>query len=163
MPVLTETDPGLHLAGKDRVAFSLDPNRPRRRYSHTLREGMATTLAILGSVIRDNRIAGDLTGANVANIVVRDLLNGADVDRWLTLSGLVPLLGEAAPERFMDAVEKSLREDNPAVMALFTETEDGFGGQRSHHSPLLWALETLAFSPAHVARGRDRPSQAHRA
>lgn len=152
MPVLAEADPGLHLAGKDRVAFSMDPERPRRRYSHNLREGMATTLAILGSVIGDNRIAGDLTGANVASIVIRDLLEGADADRWLTLSGLLPLLAEAAPERCLDAVEKSLREVNPAVMALFTETDDGFGGQRSRHSPLLWALETLAFSPAHVAR-----------
>jgi hypothetical protein len=151
-PVLTEADPGLHLAGRDRVALSIDPDRPQRRYSHTLREGMATTLAILGSVIGENRIAGDLTGANVASIVVRDLLEGADADLWLTLSGLLPLLAEAAPERFLDAIENSLREDDSAVMAIFTETDDGFGGQRSHHSPMLWALEKLAFSPAHVAR-----------
>ena len=151
-PVLTEVDAGLHLVGKDRIAFSLNPDRPRERYSRTLREGMVTTLAILGSIFGGSRVAGDLTGANVANIIVRDLLDGADGDLWLTLSGLLPLLAEAAPETFMDAVERSLRADDSAVMALFSETEDGFGGQRSHHSPLLWALETLAFSPSHVAR-----------
>lgn len=151
-PVLTEVDPALHLTGKERIAFSMDPDRPRRRYSNTLRDGIATTLAVLGSVAGDLRIGGDLTGQAVANRVVRDLLEDADGDRWLTLSARLPLLAEAAPDMFLDAVEKSLRQPDPAVMALFNETDDGFGQQRSSHSPLLWALETLAFSPAHLAR-----------
>lgn len=151
-PVLAEVDPALHLTGKERIAFSMDPDRPRRRYSNTLRDGIATTLAVLGSIAGDLRIGGDLTGQAVANRVVRDLLQDADGDRWLTLSGRLPLLAEAAPDIFLDAVEKSLRQPDPAVMALFNETDDGFGQQRSSHSPLLWALETLAFSPAHLAR-----------
>ncbi|SOC46595.1 hypothetical protein SAMN05660748_0330 [Blastococcus aggregatus] len=152
VPVLTEIDPALHLVGKERIAFSIDPDRPRRRYSGTLREGVAATLAALGSIAGDRRIGGELTGSTVASRVVRDLLDDADANRWLTLSGRLPLLAEAAPDVFLDAVEKSLRQPGPAVMALFNETDDGFGQQRSHHSPLLWALETLAFSPAHVAR-----------
>lgn len=152
VPVLTEIDPAFHLVGKERIAFSLDPDRPRRRYSGTIRNGVATTLAVLGSIPGDLRIGGDLTGSTVANRVVRDLLDDADADRWLTLSGRLPLLAEAAPDVFLDAVEKSLLQPDPAVMALFNETDDGFGQQRSYHSPLLWALETLAFSPVHLAR-----------
>jgi len=151
-PVLTEVDPALHLTGKERIAFSMDPDRPRRRYSNTLRDGIATTLAVLGSVAGDVRIGGDLTGQAVANRVVRALLKDADGDRWLTLSGLLPLLAEAAPDMILEAVEKSLMEPDPAVLALFKETDDGFGQQRSSHSPLLWALETLAFSRVYLAR-----------
>jgi hypothetical protein len=150
--VLTEVDPALHLTGKDLLKHSLDRNRARPRYSKTLRNGIATTLAILGAVIANDRIAGNLTGANIANIVVREVLADADSDRWLTLSGLLPLLAEAAPEVFLDAVEKSLRSPDPTVMALFNETDDGFGLQSSHHSPLLWALEALGFAPTQVSR-----------
>lgn len=152
IPVLTEVDPAKHLTGVERVARSLDPDRPRRRYSGELRDGMATTLAILGAVIGDSRLAGDLTGAIIANSAVRDLLQDADEDGWLAVSSHLPALAEAAPERFLDAVEKSLRDENPAVMSLFRETDDGFGGQRTYHSPLLWSLETLSFSRPHLAR-----------
>ena len=103
-------------------------------------------------MVGDTLVAGDLTGANIANRVVRDLLADADADRWLTLSGLLPLLAEAAPEVFLDAVEQSLRKPDPTVMALFNETDDSFGQQRSHHSPLLWALETVGFAPPWVSR-----------
>lgn len=152
VPILTEIDPALHLVGKERIAFLMDPDRPRRRFSGTLRSGVATTLAVLGSIGDDRRIGGNLTGANVSNRVVRDLLEDADADRWGTVSGWLPLLAEAAPAVFLNAVEKSLRQRDPAVMALFRETDDGFGNQGSRHSPLLWALETLAFSPENVAR-----------
>jgi hypothetical protein len=150
--VLTEVDPALHLTGKDLLKHSIDPDRARRRHSETLRNGIATTLAILGSVVGDTLVAGGMTGANIANRAVRELLADADADRWLTLSGLLPLLAEAAPEVFLDAVERSLRKPDPTVMALFNETEDSFGQQRSHRSPLLRALETVGFAPAQVSR-----------
>ena len=150
--VLTEADPALHLTGQERLKHSLDADRPRRWHSGTLRNGMATTLAILGSVVGDTPVAGELTGAIVANRLVQALLSDADADRWLTLSSLLPLFAEAAPEVFLDAVEKSLRQPERPVMALFDETDDGLGQQRSYHSPLLWALETLAFAPTHVSR-----------
>jgi len=151
-PVLTEIDPARDLTNTERLTASLRNAPQRRRHSRTLREGLATTLALLGATVEDTRIAGNLTGANVANIVVRDLLADADADRWLTLSGLLPRLAEASPDMFLDAVERSLRQPNPPVMALFGERDDGFGMQRSDHSPLLWALETLAFSEKHLSR-----------
>jgi len=150
--VLAEVDPALHLTGKDLLTHSLDPDRARRAHSTTLRNGIATTLAILGSVVGDSRIAGDLTGAIIANRVVRGLLASAEADRWLTLSGFLPLLAEGAPEVFLDAVELSLREPGLTVVALFNESDDSFGQQRSHHSPLLWALENLGFASAQVSR-----------
>lgn len=45
-----------------------------------------------------------------------------------------------------------LCEVDPPLMKLFEEKANILGEMRTSHSPLLWALETLAFSPAHVAR-----------
>lgn len=152
VPALTEPDPAMHLRGEERVKFALDPDRPRRRHSSVLRKGLVTTIAVLGSVVRDAAVGGHWTGQALANLLVHDLLHRADADRWVTLSGHLPLLAEAAPNMFLDAVESALAAGDAPVMALFNEVNDGFGQQRSHHSPLLWALETLAFSREHVSR-----------
>ncbi|MET9019218.1 hypothetical protein ABZV93_04470 [Actinopolymorpha sp. NPDC004070] len=146
VPVLTEVDPMMHVTGEQRLEVSLEPTRPRRRHSSPLRNGIATTIAVLGSLIGDSTVGGRWTGQAVANRVVRELLHGANADRWLTLSSHLPLLAEAAPTVFLDAVEQSLKLADRPVMALFNEVGDGFGQLRSRHSPLLWALETLAFS-----------------
>jgi hypothetical protein len=151
-PVLTEPHPAMHLTGKERVKFFLDPDRPRRRHSSALRKGIATTAAVLGSVVGDATVGGHWTGQAVANQIVRDLLDGSDSDRWIILSGHLPLLAEAAPTVFLDAVEKSLNAADAPLMALFDEFDDGFGQQRSRHPPLLWALETMAFSRDYVSR-----------
>ncbi len=117
-----------------------------------MRRGLATTLAILGSVVGDRTAAGTYTGRTVSTVAVRDLLNNADEHRWHVLVDELQLLAEAAPEAFLDAVEASLRAGSPTVMALFSETSDTFTGVRSYHSSLLWALENLAFSPKFVSR-----------
>jgi hypothetical protein len=150
--VLTEDDPEQGLSGQERLASMLRENRPRRRYSNRLRKGMATTLAVLGSVIGDEVVAGRQSGQTAATLAVRELLQEADGDRWLALADLLELLAEAAPDAFLKAVAESLKAPTPPVMALFEETDDGFGGPRSSHSSLLWALETLAYSTAHVSR-----------
>lgn len=149
--VLTEIDPQAEFTIEERVRFTFDDRRPRRRYSNSLRRGLTTTLAILGAVIGDSAAAGTLTGQEIATRVVRNLLENADETRWLTLAGELQLLAEAAPDAFLHAVEASLRDESPAIMGLFNERESLLSTQSSHSS-LLWALETLAFSPAHVAR-----------
>ena len=152
VPVLTEEDPEAALSGEERFKVMFDGNRPRRRYSNHLRRGMATSLAVLGSLVGDDTIAGGTTGQAVATAAVRDLLRDADSQRWLVLADLLELLAEASPDAFLNAVEMSLRQDEPPIIALFIETPDDFGGARSSHSSLLWALETLAFSAAHLSR-----------
>ena len=85
-------------------------------------------------------------------MLVRGLLDGADGARWLSLASLLPQLAEAAPDAFLQAVESSLQAPGTAVIRLLEETSgSGFAG-RCWHSGLLWALETLAWSPARLAR-----------
>ena len=150
--VLVEPDPTAGLSGDERLKLSLAGTLPRRHHSGLLRRGLSTSLAVLGSIVSENDAAGGRTGQSIATIAVRGLLHGADEERWLTLTDVLQLLAEAAPEAFLEGIEASLRETKPPIMALFEETEDPFGGSRSSHSSLLWALETLAFSPAIVSR-----------
>ncbi|MFC6161147.1 hypothetical protein [Kribbella jiaozuonensis] len=150
--VLTDVHPDLGLSREDLLKRVFDENRPRRQYSDTLRRGLAATLAILGAVVGRGMVAGNRSGQAVAAIAVRNLLDGADGTRWLTTADVLPQLAEAAPEAFLDAVEASLRLDDPPVMGLFVESETMFGESSSSHSSLLWALETLAYSQALVSR-----------
>jgi hypothetical protein len=150
--ILTEQDPELGLSGEEKFKRVFDENRPRRRYSGTLRRGVATSLAILGALVGREPIGGNQTGQSVATVAVRTLLDGADETRWLTLVDVLQQLAEAAPEAFLDALEASLRKDEPPVMGLFAETKSMLDDPHSSHSSLLWALETLAFSPALVSR-----------
>ncbi|MGO4604520.1 hypothetical protein [Terrabacter sp. 2YAF2] len=148
---LLEPDPDAALTAEERLKLSLDDTRPRRRYSHALRRGLATTLALLGSNTGDHIAAGTVTGQQAATRIVSQLLDDADEHRWFTLAGELQLLAEAAPDAFLHAVESSLRAEEPSVVGLFNEKKDLLT-TRSPHVSLLWALETLAFSPTHVAR-----------
>lgn len=150
--VLTELDPELGLSGEEKFKLVFDENRPRRRYSSMLRRGVATTLAVLGAVVGRELVAGHQSGQAVATVAVRTLLADADGTRWLTLVDVLQQLAEAAPEAFLNAVEASLRMDDPPVMELFVETESLLGDAHSSHSSLLWALETLACAPSLVSR-----------
>ncbi|TDC41536.1 hypothetical protein [Micromonospora sp. KC213] len=152
--VLGESDPALGLTARERIAASLsETGVPRRRYSNTLRRGVATTAATLGAVVGDRELPGGLTGQQRASRVVRELLHRADAARWHAVADLLPLTAEAWPEGFLACVEHSLDETDPPVMSLFVETTDDFGlGGHSAHSPLLWALESLAWSPALLSR-----------
>lgn len=79
--------------------------------------------------------------------LIRELLDGADGERWLSLASYLPTLAEAAPEPFLIAVEKSLALPTTPVTRLLTETSNG----RCWHAGLLWAFETLAWSPRRLA------------
>lgn len=153
--VLSETDPAAGLTRAERLAASLsEEGVPLRKYSGALRRGMATTLAILGSVAGDRELPGGATGQDLASAIVHTLLHDADAERWRTLASLLPLLAEASPEVFLRCVEQSLDPDSPPIMSLFEEAPEdtaGLGGG-SAHPPLLWALETLAWSSALLSR-----------
>jgi len=81
--------------------------------------------------------------------IIRDLLKDASGLHWGSLHNELPLLAEASPEAFLDAVEDSLKDDSPTIMYLF-QSEGDMGA--CLHSGLLWALEALAWSPRYLAR-----------
>lgn len=151
--VLSESDPVLDLDPEER--WKAGVHGVRRRFSASLRTGLAQTLAIVAAtgVVRGPR---GLTGAQWAHVIVRDLLADANADGsyrlWSSLTDVLGLLAEAAPDAFFEAMREGLAGGTPGHAAMFTDIDPGqFGtGASSPHSQFLWALEALAWSPDHL-------------
>ena len=122
-------------------------------HSDLIRKGIAETLALIGS--RPKALVSCSLGkvGLTAVLVVRSLLNKADWQRWASLDSIMPLLAEAAPEEFLDAVESVLVDlDSTPFHKIFAEEGGGVIGGSNYMCGLLWALETLAWSPEYLSR-----------
>ena len=119
-------------------------------HSGTLREGMARSLALMGT--HADRVKNAEEAPFVpARVVSHTLAEGKGWKTWATLSGTLAQFAEAAPEALLDAVERDLDADPSPFEDLFSQEGDAlFGG--TPHTGLLWALELLAWSPDHFAR-----------
>lgn len=84
--------------------------------------------------------------------LVRDLLEDAGSERWLSLQGVLRQLAEASPDVFLRLLEANLRRPDAPVRALFSDRSDDALTDRSCHVDLLWALEILAWSPKHLGK-----------
>jgi len=151
--VLSEPDPQLELESKDRFAASLH-GKARPQSNLVLRAicDSVARVAVRGDEVASLQAAGIKN--SVANLV-RSLLRDADAARWLSLASVpcaLSLLAEASPEQFLDALERSLSQTEPAVRILFAETSSPAVFGRCWYAGLLWALETLAWSPVHLPR-----------
>lgn len=148
--VLAERDPQFSLPKEERYASRFQGKD--FVHSQLLRKGLAETLALLGSHPRAlaSCTLGNAEGA--AAFAVRTILKAADWQLWASLNDLLPLLAEAAPGEFLDAVEKALiATPGPFDDVFAQEGDDGFMG-RTYMSGLLWALETLAWDPNLLSR-----------
>ncbi|MFS8102179.1 toll/interleukin-1 receptor domain-containing protein [Lentzea alba] len=144
-PVLSLPDPEVASAGLKGIA---------RNWSDDLREGLAHGLARLGDA-GTARVAGDEAQNHAARVVVQ-LLRKANDDRtgllWRSLSDVLPLLAEACPQVFVEAVDSALRGDSPVLRAVFEDTGERTLFRHSAHTGLLWALETLTWASEHSTR-----------
>ncbi len=147
--VLRELDPRFEISPDERWMANIKGKKTN--CSGTLRQGLTESIAILGGY--GDQDCQAMQGESIQDrisILVRDILvEGMSGWRWWSLSGELPLLGEAAPEIFLDAVEEGLEGDNPALMELFVE-EGTFGG--CSHSGLLWALEGISWNLQYLSR-----------
>lgn len=122
-------------------------------YSEWLREGLTTTLLLFS-------VWGEIAGLNLegtsgqefANNVLQDLPGLNSNPRLLTsLRNELPMLAEAAPDPLLAALERLLEGDGRAILPIFDE-RPGFLHAVSHHTGVLWALETLAWDPTYFRR-----------
>ena len=153
LKILKEIDPSLELEPEKRWMASVYGKISK--YSKELREGIAQTLVLI-AVFGDKVNNGgglDLpyNSQTWVDNLVRELLNNADWKLWYSLSDILPLIAEASPSSFLNAVEDSLSQNPPPIMGMFSETEDTFTSHSAHQS-LLWALEGLAWDPNLLGR-----------
>jgi hypothetical protein len=158
--VLSEQDPRLELPRDERWRASILGKH--RGYSTDLRNGLATTLALLGAHGGEALTGAAVTGREYAAGLGRELLSEANLDpscrAWESLADVLPLLAEAAPSEFLDAVRAGTSGETPVLSGIFGDTDSEDGGlfsSDSAHPSLLWALETCGWSPDHFGQVID--------
>ncbi len=147
--VLRERNPKFDLPSDER--YMANVHGKVLTHSRHLRSGLAESLALLGSHPKALSSCSSGKAEATATLAVREVLAGADWVLWGSLNDLLPLLAEAAPAEFLDAVENSLRADPCPFDRLFAEEGSGIFGQ-NHMTGLLWALETLAWDAEFLVR-----------
>ena len=151
--VLSENHPAYDLPKEDRWQAAVKGKVAK--FSSELRRGLAQSLAIISTQPAHDGIPTSVAIAERARRVVEKLLAGnVGWRRWASLGSDLPLLAEAAPYAFLDAVEADLRAAEPSIPQLFGQEHSGLTG-RAEHTGVLWALETLAWSPEHVAKATE--------
>lgn len=140
--VLGSADPRFEMEPTERWMAAVQG--VQRDYSEMLRHGIGQVLILLALWGEEVRTVTD--AARRADAIVGKLLRDADAQRWWSLTRDFRLLAEASPEAFLSAIEDSLDQNNPPIRSLFGVDEGGVFGVE-HLSDLLWALESLAWSP----------------
>ena len=149
--VLGERDPKFDLPKKQRFAASVYGKQ--LKHSALFREGLAETLALVGSKSKALSSCSQGKAETTAIRAVHRLLKKASWDRWTSLDSHLPRLAEAAPNEFLDAVEDALVNlDETPFREIFSQEESSGIGGWNYMTGLLWALETLAWSPDHLLR-----------
>jgi len=146
---LKEPDPIFELPAEERYAASI--HGKVLNFSPVLRQGIAEGLAIIGSrpEVCVNCSQGNAEAS--VNVAIHTILTNANWVLWGSLNGLLPMLAEAAPEKFLDAVEKAMRHTPCAFDELFSQEGNGITGG-NFLTGMLWALEGLAWDEQYLVR-----------
>jgi len=150
LEILGERDPKFDLPPEKHFMANILGKAPV--HSHLLEKGIADTLALLGSHTKALTSCSFGKAEAVAAQVVRELLSDADAILWASLKHVMPLLAEAAPNEFMNAVETALHSDPCPFDWVFQQEGKGAMGGDNYMTGLLWALETLAWDSNYLTR-----------
>ena len=147
--VLKEPDPAFELPAGERYAARV--RGKVLKYSGALRKGIAEGLAILGSRPEKCSKCSQGKAEYTSTQAISEIFAEADGDRWGSLNHLLPILAEAAPSMFLDAVEKALNKTPCPFDELFAQEGDVITGT-NYLIGLLWALEGLAWDEQYLVR-----------
>lgn len=148
--VLSESDPSLELPKEKRFVAGLYGKVAR--YSKALREGISEMLALLGAQGNYLSTCPDGKPQQTAWAVVTEVLKKADSIRWASLNDVLPLLSEASPDAFLNAVGCASEKPDEPFSGVFAEEGDGLFGGGCYITGLLWSLESLAWSNDYLLR-----------
>jgi len=154
---LLAPSPLLGLTPEER--FTAQLRTSDERCSATMRRGLAQGLALMGAMGLDTRLDDGSPLSDMAAHLVRDLLRTANEDPtgrgWELIGRQLPLLAEAAPDEFLEAVDEGLAGSDPVVLKLFQDEQESSLslGPSSPHPDLLWAIETVTWSEQYLLDG----------
>ncbi len=151
--ILTEPDPMWGLKGEDLTSAQI--GGVRAKYSPQLKQGVAGTLALLGThppLLRGDISPTSATAQRVVWQVLRSANDDATAKTWAAVSEVLPLLAEAAPDTVLEGLHTCLCEQHPFAQAMFADQDSGYSlfQPPSPHLKILAALEVLAWSPDHL-------------
>jgi hypothetical protein len=147
--VLREESPEFELEKDQRFAASLYGKT--LKHSQSLRKGLAETLALLGVYPQYLTSCSRGKAEHTARLTVQKILKDAPWSIWASLNDVMPLLAEAAPKEFLDAIDHALKEQPSPLDGVFGQEGSGFAG-RTYITGLLWGMETLAWDPDYLTR-----------
>jgi hypothetical protein len=151
--VFGQIDPALDLGAEDRPFARL--RGATLPHSTWLREGLTNTLLTIAALGEKSGLAvAGTTPQLFVNEVVAGIPGLRDDHRVLSsLSHQLPLLMEAAPDPLLLALEQLLKGDGKKLVPIFQDAEGrSLLFTQSPHTGFLWALEMIAWDPAHIAR-----------
>lgn len=148
--VFGEVEPALDLPLAERPYAAI--HGKKMEHSSWLRDGMAATFLHI-AVLHEQ--AGFKVDGVVPQKFVDDVMDSLPGLRQnarllISLDGPLRWLAEASPFPLLAALEHLLEGDGQMILPIFEEEGGLFGG--SQHTHLLWALESLAWDPEHLAR-----------
>ncbi|WCN36480.1 hypothetical protein [Aneurinibacillus uraniidurans] len=148
LKVLSTIDPKFDLPNeKQWIAGAIGHSS---NYSGLFIKNIADTLAFMGS--KEDSFHPALSLRTNASNIIYELFKSSkgSWQVWSTLSSVLPLLAEAAPEQFLQALEDEIINEE-VIIKLFNDQKDAMFSS-SPHTGLLWALETLAWNPEYLSR-----------
>lgn len=148
--ILSTVDPKFDLEPEKRFCASIYgkilPHSP------SIRNGLAEGLALISTEKESLVNCSSNYGEYIANAVVKEVFDSSNWMLWASTQDIQPLMAEAAPNEFLDAVESAVIHEVKPFNILFSQ--EGVGGiaGTNYMTGLLWGLESLAWSPLYLTR-----------
>lgn len=149
LDVFRVNDPSLDLLCEERYAAAIYGKE--LPHSVSLREGLAETLALIGSQHTSLSNCSLGKADTIAILSIRELFENSDWRRWGSLNNLLPILSEAHPSEFLCAVENAIAVSPSPFDLLYEQENTGVFG-RNYITGLLWALEGIAWNEVYLIR-----------
>ncbi|NOH43292.1 hypothetical protein F0259_05575 [Vibrio cyclitrophicus] len=147
---LGEIDPKFELEPEERYAAAI--HGKIFPHSSSIRKGISEGLAIISTHHAELINCSNKFGDFIAREVIREIFTNSNWKLWASTQDVQPILAEAAPDEFLDAIEIAVVHHDKPFDILFSQ--EGVGGitGTNYMTGLLWALERLAWSPDYLTR-----------
>lgn len=148
--ILSTLDPKFDLKPEERFCASVYgkilPHSP------SIRNGLAEGLALISTGKESLVNCSSNYGEYIANAVVKEVFDSSNWMLWASTQDIQPVMGEAAPSEFLDAVENAVIHEDKPFNTLFSQEGGGGITGANYMTGLLWGLESLAWSPLYLTR-----------